>query len=166
MKIGRLTIAQSTISLVAAAALVSACDSGTPSGSGPLSPNARASHVRHSILLSTIVQFHNAGSSTISATGSAPCWTVSPSPLPSVASGESSGPVTLNYDTSCLNGTNEIRITYAPSPQAAGCTFITYYEFGWGYSANPGPPGCTWNTTVNPVLYTYALTGSEYKRRH
>jgi hypothetical protein len=129
MKTVQLAAAPYALGLAVAAAIAVGC-SGSPAS---LSPSAQQNGPRYprplATTVSTKVQVDNTFTSTIYPSGgSAMCWTVSPTPLPSVAPNASSAPITLTYDTTCTS-TSELAIDYGPiSPVNEDCIFTTSYN--------------------------------------
>jgi hypothetical protein len=154
--------------LVGAIAIVAGCSSqaGSPLGSSPTGPSASRAHSLD--IVPTRVKIYNSGSATISGTGSSACWTISPTPLPSVSPDTTSGVVTLSFNTACA-GPNFIDISYAPVSGAdAICTFVTTYYMGFTYSVdNSEDTACTATPSHNVTfeeLFSYDPAGS--LRRH
>jgi hypothetical protein len=142
------------------------CDAGSGSsiGSGPIGTQAQ-SRAHPSVFVSTSVEFKNDSSTTITGSGSATCWSISPS-LPTLSAGHLSGDITLGYDTTCINGPNHLDITYGPT-SGPYCTFVTTYASGhFTYEADNSPlTACTATASgTGEEIYTYALSGS--LRRH
>ncbi len=156
---------------IIAGAVVAGCS--PPAVSPATSPlalqNANGTHGTHPLtLVTTRVKFYNSGSSTIVGMGSAACWSISPTPLPSVPPGDYSTVETLTYDTSC--GTpNFLDISYGVAgAEATDCTFATKYVSSFSYSVtNSELTACTATPSTNATydeLFTYAASGSLYKR--
>ena len=138
MKNTKICAAKRAVSTLAAAAIVAACSTGTQSSLSPsgIAQN-RSRHVGPLATVSNVVQIDNAWTQTIFGSGSATCWSISPTPLPSVAPSASSPPVTLTYNTTCPV-TAPLPISYGPA--------ITPLE------------QCTFNVGYNGTNFTYSVT--------
>jgi hypothetical protein len=102
MKVTRLCTAQMGISALASAAIFADCNSGTQSSLSRLGTAQNGSHrVEPLATVSNVVQIDNEWTQTVLGSGSATCWSISPTPLPAVGPSASSPPVTLSYDTTC-----------------------------------------------------------------
>jgi hypothetical protein len=166
MKIASLSTGHCAAGLIAIAAIVAGCTSATPTGVGiPSAAHSRG--VRHLVLETTTVKFYNSGSSTIYGSGSATCWSVSPTPLPSIGPGNYSGVIDLSYDTACVGGPDHIDISYGPSG-GPSCLFTTTYNAGFSYSVSNNPlTDCTATASGAPIfkeLFSYDPSGSLNKR--
>lgn len=109
--------------------LFAGCSGGAQGFGAPGSSASTASHFRPQTTVSTIVGIKNDWIATISGTGSAQCWSISPG-LPSVGGfGQLSGPVRLTYTSPCTS-TAFLPITYGPggSSTGANCTFNVGYN--------------------------------------
>jgi hypothetical protein len=156
--------------MVAAAIIVGCSPTAvSPTTSGSTLQTSGSHRTHPLVLVSTRVKFYNSGSSTIVGMGSSACWSISPTPLPSVAPSDYSGVETLTYDTSCA-GSNILDISYGVSgAEATYCTFATQYSSsGFSYSVTNTPlTACTAmqssNVTYNE-LFSYDPSGSLYKR--
>jgi hypothetical protein len=138
MKKAKTCTAKWAVSALAAAAIFAGCSTGTQSS---LSPSGTAQNGSHRVgplaTVSNVVQIDNAWTQTIFGSGSATCWSISPTPLPSVAPSASSPPVTLTYNTTCPV-TAPLPIRYGPG--------VTPLE------------DCTFNVGYNGTNFTYSVT--------
>jgi hypothetical protein len=155
--------------VLAAATMIAACTtSSAPVTNAAVSQSQGKHRVGPLVLETTTVKFYNSGSSTIYGSGSSTCWSVSPTPLPSLAPDAYSGTITLGYDTTCINGPDDIAITYGPS-SGPDCTFITTYSVGFQYQAvNNELTDCTATPSGAAAfdeLYSYDPAGSVRKHR-
>jgi len=159
------------IAPLAAFAILAGCSGGAQS---PINPTASSPSSAHRIgpltTVSTIVGIKNDWISTISGSGSAMCWSISPG-LPSVGPfGDLSGPVTLSYTPLCPTPST-LAITYGPGGSSTGaeCTFtVSYNGTTFQYNVSQGSstacsvaPSPT--TAYNEIL-TYAQRGPAGKR--
>jgi hypothetical protein len=166
MNILKCTAAQWSILLLATAGVAAGCNSG-PTASAPPGIQSANGHAGPSELLSTRVKIYNSGSSTIFGTGSAPCWTISPTPLPSVGPGSYSGIETLSHNPLC--GVSTLNITYQTISGAdTACTFETTYSGGFSYSVDNSPTtACTATHSTNVTfdeLFSYDPAGQARKQ--
>lgn len=114
------------------AGLLAACAGGTQSAFNPSSQPA-SHHVGPLSTVSTIVGIRNDWTTTISGSGSALCWSISPG-LPDVAGGSLSSPVTLSYNTLC-DPITTLHITYTNGAVGGACTYnVLYNGRGFSYS--------------------------------
>jgi len=125
---------------LASVALTAACSNGTGSSLNP-SGSSASSAAHHATPLdsaTTRVGIKNNWTSTIAGSGSARCWTISPS-LPDVGAGKLSNPVTLTYDLTCAF-LSVLPITYGPPNGAAAtqCTFEISYQGKFVYTVDNG----------------------------
>jgi hypothetical protein len=138
MKIAHFGAVPYALGLVAAAAIAIGCSSGSGSS---LNPSSQQNGIRRpDPTATTKVEVDNTFTATIYPSGgSAMCWTVSPTPLPSVAPSATSPPITLAYDTTCTT-TSQLAIEYGPvSPVNEDCTFTTSYNgMAFVYSVTQG----------------------------
>jgi hypothetical protein len=155
--------------LAGAVAIVAGCSTqaGSPLGSSPAGLGASRAHSLN--IVTTRVEIYNSGSATILGTGSSACWTISPTPLPSVSPDTYSGVISLSYNTTCA-GPNFIDIAYAPTVGADdSCTFVTTYDMGFSYSVdNSEGTACTATPSHNVAfdeLFSYDPSGSLRKHR-
>lgn len=161
----------SIFAVVAAGCVIAACSSTSgPGTTGSIPGAASRRGASPLVLVSTNVKFYNSGPSTIYGSGSATCWSTSPSPLPSIGPDAYSGIVTLSYDTTCLGGPNHLDITYSPASGTPGCMFVTTYSDGkFTYEAvNNLLTACTATPSANAAfqeLYSYDPAGSLHKHR-
>lgn len=150
--------------------LLAGCGAGTAGLGAPGSSTSNASHVQPQTTVSTIVGIKNDWISTISGSGSAPCWSISPG-LPNVGGfGQLSGPITLSYTPLCPSP-GGLQITYGPegTSTSADCTFnVSYNGTLFLYSVNQGSgtkcsvaPSA--DTKYDEIL-TYAQIGPDAKR--
>jgi hypothetical protein len=138
MKKAKRCAVQWAIGTVAAAAIFTGCSTGTQSSLSPSGVAQNGSHRGGPLAtVSDVVQINNAWTQTVLGSGSATCWSISPTPLPSVAPSASSPPVTLSYDTTCPV-TATLPITYGPA--------TTPLE------------NCTLNVGYNSTNFTYSVT--------
>jgi hypothetical protein len=141
---------------------------------GPISSLPGASSAKGGVdpldTVSTRVEIANTASVTIYGGSSGTCWTISPSPVPSIGSGDQTSPITLSYNTGCAAG-NKLDITYQTTLGAdTACTFETTYTGGSGFSyqANNAPlTACSVSQSHSVTydeLFTYAPGGSLRKK--
>lgn len=166
MNLKRIGRASGILGLLAVAALAAGCNGptsslGSPGADGP------SSHVHPLQTVSTRVAIYNSGTVTISGTGSAACWSISPG-LPNVPAGEYSSPITLTFNLDCV-ATNKLDITYGPTIIAdEDCTFETTYNNGFTYKAvNSVLTDCSVSPSKNvsyDELFSWDPAGS--LRRH
>lgn len=158
------------VAMLAAVSMLAACSgAGQMPANAPTSSSSGAHHGGPLTTISTIVGIRNDWIATIHGSGSATCWTISPS-LPSVGPfGDLSGPITLSYTPLCP-GLSTLPITYGPggSSTAAECTFNVssngtsfFYTVAQGSgtacSVAPSP------TTGYDEILTYAQRGPASK---
>jgi hypothetical protein len=139
----------------------------------PINPTASSSSSAHRggplTTVATIVGIKNDWISTISGSGSATCWSISPS-LPSVGPfGDLSGPVTLSYTPLCPTPST-LPITYGPGASAAAeCTFtVSYNGTAFQYIVTQGTSTAC-SVAPSPIsgydeILTYAQKGPAGKR--
>jgi hypothetical protein len=181
MKTRKLTAYQCAMTLVASAAVIAGCDSGSGGTAGSFqasSQNASQGHIRPLSIMTTTVNIVNNNTEAVSYVAPAvpfPCWTVSPSPPPSIApSGGVSGVITESYNTGCSSNTPTMNIQYTAGP--FNCNFYTNYVAGVGgggtfsYSASgydnncyatPAPPGSGYNEQ-----FTYGFLFDNGRKGH
>jgi hypothetical protein len=156
------------LALIIAAALTASCSPGSgPSTSGLGVQQQSQDGARPSVFVSTTVKFKNAGSTTISGSGSDPCWSIMPA-LPSLMGGDLSTTITLGYSTTCIGGANHLDITYGP-PSGPDCIFkTTYSSAAFSYEADNSPlTACSANGSGNPTFdELYAYAPAPLKRHH
>ena len=116
--------------LLAACVSLSACSGSFNPASQPASQPA-SRRVGPLATVSTIVGIENGWIATISGSGSATCWTISPG-LPSVAGGSLSARVKLSFNTVCEPLANLV-ITYTNGAVGGACKFTVQYT-GTGFS--------------------------------
>jgi hypothetical protein len=156
------------VTLIVVAAFTASCSPGSGPSSSGLGVQQQSQHgARPSVFVSTTVKFKNAGTTTISGSGSDTCWSIMPS-LPSLMGGDLSSIITLGYSTTCIGGSNHLSITYGP-PSGPDCTFKTTYSGGaFSYEADNSPlTACSAAGSGNQTfdeLYTYAP--APLKRHH
>jgi hypothetical protein len=102
---------------------------------------SRSSYATHLTDPSTQVDVQNNWTAAISGSGSASCWTISPT-LPIVGAGDTAGPITLTYTFT----------TGCPIPSALGISY--------GPAAFTGQR-CTFYTTYNASGFTFSVTQSD-----
>jgi hypothetical protein len=153
---------------IVATAIVVGCS--PPATSPSALQSASSSHRTHPLALATTsVEIYNSGSSTIVGMGSAACWTISPTPLPSVAPSDYSVVETLTYDTGCATPTS-LDISYGVNgAEVTYCTFVTTYSnSAFSYSVmNTSFTDCTATIPASHTyneLFSYDPSGSLYKR--
>jgi hypothetical protein len=160
---------QYAFALVAAAAITAGCSTGSaPSMNSGVGTQPQTRNGAHSLVfVRTNVRFKNAGSTTISGSGSSTCWSIS-TPLPFLSGGQLSSTIELGYDTTCIGGSDQLDISYGPA-SGPDCTFVTTYDAGFTYQAvNSELTACTATASGNPTfdeLYTYAPIESLRKHR-
>jgi hypothetical protein len=157
-------------SLALSAGLVAGCSAGAQNVGAPSPPGSTASHVQPQTSVSTIVGIKNNWIATISGSGSAQCWSISPG-LPNVGGfGQLSGPVTLTYTPLCPSP-GGLQIIYGPEGTStiADCSFninytgsvFTYSVLqGSGTKCSVGPSP----TTGYDEILTYAQIGPDATR--
>jgi hypothetical protein len=159
---------RSGLAIFAAAMLIAGCNGLNSANPGPAGVAATSSHARPLTIFSTRVRIYNSGSSTITGTGSAGCWTISPTPLPSIGPGQHSVVETLSYNSSCGAG-NTLDITYGGTAPISDCIFSTTYAGGFSYTAtNSAGTDCSVSTSTNVTydeLFSYDPVGSLRKHR-
>src|SRR5580704_13444428 len=106
MKVIKVNAFHIAMGAVAAASIVVGCNAnGSGVGLSPSSqnPSSRSHSVRSASLVSTTVKVFNQENGTLTSTAVVPsCWTVSPSPIPTVSASPGHSPViTETYDTTC-----------------------------------------------------------------
>lgn len=135
MKIDQNQLGSYGLALFVAASLVSACSS-TPGATGL---RTSLPTTKHAAIVTTAVKvFNNANFPLLGSLPSpAPCWTVSPSPLPGLGNGGGHTPkITLSRDTSCF--TSSVTMTYGGNPSFS-CTFNVAYHNSTGmFTYTPG----------------------------
>lgn len=161
-----------SVTAIAAFAILAACSGGAQAPSNPtISSSSNAPRIRPLTTVSTTVGIKNNWIATISGSGSAMCWSISPG-LPSVAGfGHLSGPVTLSYTPLCPTPST-LAITYGPpgtSNTGADCTFgVSYNGTAFMYTVTQGTStACT--VGPSPIsgydeILTYAQKGPAGKR--
>lgn len=148
MKTARKNALDLAMAAVAAAAVIAGCNS---SGSGAgLSPTSQTSYSRaHSIrrqdMVSTTVEIINKENGTLTGTATIPsCWTVSPSPIPTVSASPGTVDVTETYDTTCA--------AHAP----VSLNYTLFSDYTCVFSTNINASG-----TANTFTYTQTALGPE-----
>ena len=151
-------------------AIIVGCSGGQQGSgsSGSLMPTA--SRVQPQTSVSTVIGIKNDWISTISGSGSAQCWNISPG-LPNVGGfGQLSGKITLTYTPLCPSP-GALQITYGPegTGATADCAFnINYTGSIFTYSVNQGSgTKCSVGpspTTGYDEILTYAQIGPSEKR--
>jgi hypothetical protein len=129
MKTSRHSIGLWTIVTFGAVATFVGCNGLQTSPTSSASQSG-AQAVRHLSDVSNTVDIVNSWEGgTIYGSGSAPCWSTSPSPLPSVGPSASSPPVTITYDMTCVTN-QHLDLTYGPVSVSTGylCTFDISYN--------------------------------------
>lgn len=127
---------------LAAFAILAACSGGAQTPINPtISSSSSANRIGPLTTVSTTVGIKNNWIATISGSGSAMCWNISPG-LPSVAGfGHLSGPVTLSYTPLCPTPST-LAIVYGPpgtSSTGADCTFgVSYNGTAFQYTVAQG----------------------------
>jgi len=151
-----------------AAVVIAAGCSGT-SSTNPVSSagsQAPAGRARSMDTVQTRVKIFNFATYTITGSGSSACWTISPTPLPSIAPSSSSQVETLQYNTGC-GASNELDITYSGGSPPAPCIFKTTYSSGFTYLAtNSVGTACTATRSSNVTYdenFNYYSAGSPAK---
>lgn len=139
MKQRRPSKAQVTVVLFAAASLIGGCNSGN--GTVPGTSQIQTHRVRQQTLVSTTVKIFNDENLTITGTSTLPsCWTVSPTPIPSVGPNGHSGIITETYDTTCASGAGVV-LEYSLGTYY--CDFTTQYQSGgFNYQAMGNDGNC------------------------
>lgn len=128
MKITNVSTSHYAAGLFLAAAFIAGCGGGSQSLGPASGSNQGATQQIHPLQsVSTRVAVHNKWIQTIHASGSAACWAISPTPLPSVAPSASSPPITLTYDTTCTF-VSVLPIKYGPLTTPSDCTFTVAYN--------------------------------------
>jgi hypothetical protein len=159
------------VAMLAACAILAGCSAGAQSPVNPtVSSSSNVHHIGPLTTVSTIVGIKNDWISTISGSGSAMCWSISPG-LPSVGPfGDLSGPVTLSYTPLCPTPST-LAITYGPGGSSTGaeCTFnVSYNGTTFLYSVTQGSStACSVGpspTTRYDEILTYAQKGPAGKR--
>jgi hypothetical protein len=139
MKIFSNNVTYKTILLTAVVALVAGCGSAQV----PSSSSGAAANVSHRVGPlddpSTEVDIQNNWTAAIAGSGSADCWTISPS-LPIVGAGDTAGPITLTYTPLC------------PTPSAL--------PISYGPAATTGER-CTFNVSYTPSGFSFSVTQSD-----
>lgn len=165
-------ILRPSVTTLTAFAILAACSGGAQT---PINPTASSSSSAHRIgpltTVSTTVGIKNNWIATISGSGSAMCWSISPG-LPSVAGfGHLSGPVTLSYTPLCPTPST-LAITYGPpgtGSTGADCTFgISYNGTAFMYTVAQGTSTAC-SVAPSPIsgydeILTYAQKGPAGKR--
>jgi hypothetical protein len=148
MKLARKNALNLAMGVVAAAALIVGCNSnGSAVG---LSPTSQTSYSRlHSIrrqdMVSTTVKIFNQENGTLTGTATIPsCWTVSPSPIPTISASPGTVDLTETYDTTCA----------AHSPVSLNYTLFSDYTCV--FSTNINASG-----TADTFTYTQTALGPE-----
>jgi hypothetical protein len=179
MKVIKISAVQIAMAALAAASIVAGCN-GSGSGVG-LSSSAQSPTVRsHSIhradqYVSTTVKIFNQENGTLTGTAVIPpCWSVSPSPIPTVSASPGHSPIiTETYDTNCAshvgveldynlfaNYTCAFTTNYNPSGSTG--TFV-YSAMGLGpednCAATPAPSGANYD---EKFIYTIILGADHY----
>lgn len=159
------------VATLATLAIVAGCSGSSQTALNPTAPSSSSmQRIGPSTTVSTVVGIKNDWIATISGSGSAPCWSISPG-LPTVGPfGDLSGPVTLSYTPLCPTpGT--LGITYGPpsGSSASQCTFtISYNGANFLYTVTQGgSTACSVapsaSTRYDEIL-TYAQKGPDSKR--
>lgn len=172
MKILKVGAAHYAVGLFAVAAIVAGCTSGSQTALGPNQPNQPGAMQSHRIsplqTVSTRVRINNFASFTIYGSGSAMCWSISPTPLPSVAPSGNSAPITLTYDEACVTPSS-LGITYGPLTTPQSCKFITSFgSSGFSYTVdNSVHTACTATPSTSALVNEYFnyKTASSTSRR-
>jgi hypothetical protein len=143
MKLVNVNAFHVALGAVAAAAIVAGCNAnGSGVGLSPSSQIPSSHSVRPASLVSTTVKVFNQENGTLTSAAVVPsCWTVSPSPVPTVSASPGHSPViTETYDTTCASHTG-IVLKY---------TLVAPYT-------------CDFTTTVNPSgsaqTFSYSAMG-------
>jgi|HubBroStandDraft_2_1064218.scaffolds.fasta_scaffold218657_1 hypothetical protein len=160
----RIVVASAGIAIIAGCSSTAA----GPTTSGSSIPNV--SRVQPATSVSTVIGIKNDWISTISGTGSAQCWNISPG-LPNVGGfGQLSGKITLTYTPLCPSP-GGLQITYGPegTSTSADCTFnVNYNGSAFTYSVIQGSgTNCSVGpspTTGYDEILTYAQIGPDVKR--
>jgi hypothetical protein len=170
MNTTRQTAFQYGIAIIAAASVIVGCNSGTGSLAGPSGTSstiAQSQHGRGQAIVVTKVRVFDQNSATI--VGDVvpePCWTVSPSPLPTASPLDHTPNITETYDPMCTQSTG---VTLQYTSLGVTCDFTTawsstgfvYSAMGFGQnvcSATPAPSGDNYDGkfTYGPILGSVA----------
>jgi hypothetical protein len=147
------------IAALAAVAAVAGCSGGAQA---PVNPTASSSssvrHVGPPTTVTRVVGIKNDWVMMIIGSGSAMCWSISPS-LPSVGAGDLSDPVTLSYTPLCPSPST-LPITYGPGPSStADCIFhVGYNGTAFTYSVTQGVDTACTATPSSFTRYDEILT--------
>jgi hypothetical protein len=131
-----------------AVAIIAGCNS-NGSGVGFSSPSQTSVERGHSIrrqdLLSTTVEIINKENGTLTGTATIPsCWTVSPSPIPTVSASPGTVDLTETYDTTCASHT------------PVSLNYTLFSDYTCVFSTNVNSSG-----TTNAFTYTQTALGPE-----
>jgi hypothetical protein len=155
---------------VAAVGIIAGCSGAAQGPGGTGSSVPIASHVQPQTSVSTVIGIRNDWIATISGSGSAQCWNISPG-LPDVGGfGQLSGKVTLTYTELCPSP-GGLAIAYGPegTSTSADCTFtVNYTGTMFTYSVMQGS-GTKCSVGPSPMtgydeILTYAQIGPDAKR--
>jgi hypothetical protein len=155
MKLTRASKAQVAVILFAAASFIAGCNSG--SGTVPGTSQTQANRIRHLTLAATTVKVFNDENLAITGTATTPtCWTVSPTPIPSVAPNGHTGIITETFDTTCASGAGMV-LEYSLGPYF--CDFTTTYQSGaFSYQAMGNDGNCFATPAPSDANYNEKFT--------
>jgi hypothetical protein len=148
MKMRRVNALQWTVALIVATALIVGCNSGSGSPFASPQTGAAQSHRFRSLTdESATVQVINKENETIvgSLVTPAPCWTISPSPVPTVSASPGVSPIiTETYNATCtVANSNTVVLQYSFGDGYAICDFYTTWSAsGFSYNALGNQGNC------------------------
>jgi hypothetical protein len=148
MKPARKNALDLAMATVAAAAVIAGCNS-SGSGGGFTSVSQTSAAHGHTVgrqdLLTTTVEIINKENGTLTGTATIPsCWTVSPSPIPTVSASPGAVDITETYDTTCA--------AHAP----VSLNYTLFSDYTCVFSTNINASG-----TANTFTYTQTALGPE-----
>jgi hypothetical protein len=133
---------------LAAAAIIAGCNSngsGVGFSSASQTSEVRKHSIRRQDLLSTTVKIFNQENGTLTGTAAIPsCWTVSPSPIPTVSASPGTVDLTETYDTTCA------------SHSPVSLNYTLFSDYTCVFSTNINASG-----TANTFTYTQTALGPE-----